>query len=390
MALVVAAPARAPPATTTTRGAAGRAGATCTRSASPAGRTRSSARTPAWTTRRRPTCEAAASGDLPPHVVGALWWDRGRGVEQIADLVGRRDGAHRRPVPRDQRQDDAGRRGRERHGRDARAVPRPLRPRDRQQRPLLRRRRRRCRDARRRARRRGLPGARARDRRPGRPRGARRLRARHRRRRRPAPPHRAPPADPPRRRAAVRRARRRRQHAGAVGLPRRPDGRADAAVPGRGAVGVAVPVRRPAPRRRPAGRGQRLAGQHPRPAGGDPRRGQPHGVRRAGPAGTEPFLPEQALDLETAFAAYTSGVRVGEPPRRRRGARAGRGRRPRGARPGPVRRAAGGDRRDPRGVHLDRRRARLTRPESARCRITTERFGGSSPTDSVAARRLGT
>lgn len=27
----------------------------------------------------------------------------------------------------------------------------------------------------------------------------------------------------------------------------------------------------------------------------------------AGPAGSEPFLPEQALDLETAFAAYTSG-----------------------------------------------------------------------------------
>ena len=27
----------------------------------------------------------------------------------------------------------------------------------------------------------------------------------------------------------------------------------------------------------------------------------------AGRAGTEPFLPEQALDLETAFAAYTSG-----------------------------------------------------------------------------------
>jgi predicted amidohydrolase YtcJ len=26
-----------------------------------------------------------------------------------------------------------------------------------------------------------------------------------------------------------------------------------------------------------------------------------------GPAGSEPFLPEQALDLETAFAAYTSG-----------------------------------------------------------------------------------
>ena len=47
---------------------------------------------------------------------------------------------------------------------------------------------------------------------------------------------------------------------------------------------VAVPVRRPAPRRRPAGDGQRLAGQHPRPAPGDARRGHPHGVRRAGRA----------------------------------------------------------------------------------------------------------
>jgi predicted amidohydrolase YtcJ len=26
-----------------------------------------------------------------------------------------------------------------------------------------------------------------------------------------------------------------------------------------------------------------------------------------GPAGSEPFLPEQAIDLETAYAAYTSG-----------------------------------------------------------------------------------
>ena len=58
---------------------------------------------------------------------------------------------------------------------------------------------------------------------------------------------------------------------------------------------------------RPAGAGQRLAGQHARPAGRDPHRGHPHGVRRAGRAGSEPFLPEQALDLATAFAAYTSG-----------------------------------------------------------------------------------
>ena len=70
---------------------------------------------------------------------------------------------------------------------------------------------------------------------------------------------------------------------------------------------MAVPLRRPAPRRRAAGGGQRLAGLDPDPlaaihtavtrtAYGDP-----------GRAGTDPFLPEQALPLEVAFAAYTSG-----------------------------------------------------------------------------------
>ena len=53
--------------------------------------------------------------------------------------------------------------------------------------------------------------------------------------------------------------------------------------------------------------GQRLARQHARPAGGDPHGGQPLGLRRGGRVGTEPFLPEQALELATAFAAYTSG-----------------------------------------------------------------------------------
>ena len=33
---------------------------------------------------------AAANGDLRSHVVGALWWERRLGVEQVADLVGRR------------------------------------------------------------------------------------------------------------------------------------------------------------------------------------------------------------------------------------------------------------------------------------------------------------
>jgi predicted amidohydrolase YtcJ len=34
--------------------------------------------------------DAAANGELRSHVVGALWWDRRQGVEQVADLVGRR------------------------------------------------------------------------------------------------------------------------------------------------------------------------------------------------------------------------------------------------------------------------------------------------------------
>jgi len=33
---------------------------------------------------------AAASGELRSHVVGALWWDRRMGVEQVEDLIGRR------------------------------------------------------------------------------------------------------------------------------------------------------------------------------------------------------------------------------------------------------------------------------------------------------------
>ncbi|MFC6236350.1 amidohydrolase [Longivirga aurantiaca] len=35
--------------------------------------------------------DAARSGELVSYVVGALWWDRRRGLEQIADLVARRD-----------------------------------------------------------------------------------------------------------------------------------------------------------------------------------------------------------------------------------------------------------------------------------------------------------
>ena len=52
---------------------------------------------------------AAQRGDLTAHVVGALWWDRERGDEQVASLVERRQRVHPRPVPGDQRQGDAGR-----------------------------------------------------------------------------------------------------------------------------------------------------------------------------------------------------------------------------------------------------------------------------------------
>jgi predicted amidohydrolase YtcJ len=35
--------------------------------------------------------KAAANGDLRSHVVGALWWERRLGVEQVDDLIGRRE-----------------------------------------------------------------------------------------------------------------------------------------------------------------------------------------------------------------------------------------------------------------------------------------------------------
>src|SRR5262249_10272494 len=34
---------------------------------------------------------AAERGQLTAHVVGALWWDRGRGGDQLPELIARRD-----------------------------------------------------------------------------------------------------------------------------------------------------------------------------------------------------------------------------------------------------------------------------------------------------------
>ena len=111
------------------------------------------------------------------------------------------------------------------------------------------------------------------------------------------PPHRPPAAGPPRRHAAVRGARRRREHAGPVGLSRRPDGRADAPVPRRGAR--AAGSTRSAPCTDP-GPGSSIGSDWPVTTP-DPLAAIHVAVNRTaygeeGRAGTEPFLPEQALD----------------------------------------------------------------------------------------------
>ena len=54
------------------------------------------------TTRRSTPTPFAASGELTARVVGALWWDRHRGIEQVEDLIearerGRAGGSRRRP-----------------------------------------------------------------------------------------------------------------------------------------------------------------------------------------------------------------------------------------------------------------------------------------------------
>ncbi len=285
---------------------------------------------------------AARNGDLARDVVGALWWDRDRGVEQVEDLCARRRGVRPRPVPGDVGQDHAGRGGRERHGGAGRALPRPLRARHRQQ-PGTRSSSRSC-CARRvaRLRRRGLPGARARDRRPGRARGARRVRARPR----PAP---GPGGD-------------RRHHIAHLQLVHPADVQRFAA------LGVAanmqalwacldeqmVDLTLPFLGEERAGWqypfGDLLRARAPLACGSDWPVSTPDplaaihiAVTRTaygdrGRAGTEPFLPRAG----TAHGGGVRGVhlRLGpdQPPRRRRRAAARCGGRPGGARPGPVHR----------------------------------------------------
>ena len=68
--------------------------------------------------------QAQASGQLRARVVGAQWWDRDRGAEQVAELVARRRRPRPRGLPGHLGQGDAGRRRRELHRRAAVVVPR--------------------------------------------------------------------------------------------------------------------------------------------------------------------------------------------------------------------------------------------------------------------------
>ena len=219
--------------------------------------------------------EAAQRGDLTAHVVGALWWDRDAGEEQVESLIARRRAfthGRFRATSVKVMQDGVAENF---TAAMTIAVPRPRGAEHRRERPLVHRPGAAA-PVRRPARCRGLPGARARHRRPGGARGARRVRGQ-----RPGSPApcRAPPGGPPRRRGALRRARGGGEHADPVGVPGRPDGRSHDSLPRRGTGLVAVPVRCAAAVRRPPGRGQRLAGELARPARGDPRRGQPVGPR---------------------------------------------------------------------------------------------------------------
>ena len=72
--------------------------------------------------------QAAGDGVLTCHVVGALWWDRHRGLGQVDDLLTRREQAERRPVPGHHGQADAGRGVRDVHRRHVRPLPGRPRP----------------------------------------------------------------------------------------------------------------------------------------------------------------------------------------------------------------------------------------------------------------------
>src|SRR5680860_832697 len=182
---------------------------------------------------------AAQRGQLTAHVVGALWWDRDGGEEQVASLMARRaeyTQGRFRPTSVKVMQDGVAENG-------TAALTTPY---------LDRRGHRTCNGGhsfvdpealKRYVARLDAEGFQVHVHGIG-DRGVREaLDAFGSRPSRPAAPHRARPARAPRRRTALRPTRGGRQHAGTVGLPGRPDDRPDTARPRRGKGAVAVPLR---------------------------------------------------------------------------------------------------------------------------------------------------
>ena len=248
---------------------------------------------------------AASAGTLLANVVGALWWQRHQGLEQLEELLHRRgsDGAGRfRPTSVKMMLDGVA----ENHtAAMLEPVPRRPRLRHRELRPRFHRSRRTA-PVRHRARPPRLPGALPRARRPGGAQRAQRDRSRQARQQGlddPPPPG-APAGHSPGRHPAVRRARRDREHPAAVGHPRVADDRADDPVPRRDAE-----ARRQYPFAALAKSGAHLAGGSDWPVSSpDPLLGVHVAVNRSLPENAaDPFLPEQAISLRTALAAYTAG-----------------------------------------------------------------------------------
>ena len=244
--------------------------------------------------------KAAANGDLRSHVVGALWWERRLGVEQVDDLVGRREalsGGRFQARAVKVMQDGVAENftaamltpyldavGSETSNRghsfvEAGALREAVTALD-------------------------AAGFQVHVHAIGDRASREALDAFEGSAPRASAPHRAHPGRAPRRRTTLRRARCRRQRPGTLGLRGRADDRADAAVPRAGAVVVAVPLRRPAPRRRPSRDGQRLAGQHARPAR---RPCMSRSTARRTARTPNRSCPARRSTSRRRYAAYTSG-----------------------------------------------------------------------------------
>ena len=207
------------------------------------------------------------------------------------------------------RQDHAGRRRGEPHGRHAQPLPAQGCGCARRRRPTTG-----CRSStrgparlRHRARPPRLPGALPRPRRPGRARGAGRGRGgpHGQRLQRQPPPPRPPPGGPPRRHRPLPHARRHRQHAAAVGRARAADGRArpsrSSARSGRRGSTRSATCSAPA-RRWPRGSDWPVSSANPI-------QGMHVAVNRVAPGGdAEVFSPSSASTWRSALAAYTSGT----------------------------------------------------------------------------------